>query len=98
MQSSGISWIKLRIQRAVSHRHLILSARFYALHGGEQNEGYVFTLDVAALLAHDVKVLRVCEHVKEPSVPEDDEYILVPPAGLAVPQAAVVDLVRVATA
>lgn len=56
------------------HRH---RAIFYALSGGENNKGIVITLDRDKLSKYGVHEHVVSATVTSPSVPEDEEVILV---------------------
>ncbi len=49
----------------------------YAKHGGTRPRGSVLVIDTALLAQHQVRCYRVSEYVTRPSIPEDDEYILV---------------------
>lgn len=56
------------------HRH---RAVFYALSGGENSEGIVITIDRDSLSKYGVREHVVSDTVTSPSVPEDEEVILV---------------------
>ncbi len=73
-------------------------AAFYARLGGAREVGIVYKLDCRALNAGGVRILRVADFVKIPSVPADDEYVLVPPDGASIPPNAICEVVRVGTA
>ncbi len=59
-------------------------ASFYALGGGKYPSGFVYELDASKLTAVGIQIFRVSDYAKEPSVPQDDEFILVasPPGSL----------------
>lgn len=52
-------------------------AKFYATKGGEYPTGYVYKIDRALVRANGVQEYIVAEHANFPSIPEDDEVILV---------------------
>jgi len=52
-------------------------AKFYATHGGKFSSGNIYKIDRSLLLIHDVFEYVVSEIVPFPSVPIDDEVILV---------------------
>ena len=64
--TSGISTTP-HLQRAI----------FYATHGGKAPVGYVYVIDRTRLNAHHIQAHVVSEQVTHPSVPVDDEVILV---------------------
>ena len=72
-----------------------LRAKVYALHGGTVASGFVFRLSVERLEQGAVRLFRVAQFVREPSVPEDDEYVLVPPNGGAIPVDAIIEILAV---
>ena len=65
-------------------------AAYYATHGHSGQEGYVLKIDRELLAPHKVREYRVSDVVPRPSVPQDDEYILVATDGGALPKAIVV--------
>ena len=52
-------------------------ARYYATHGGVAHQGFVYIIDRARLTEFGVSSYIVNELLQRPSVPEDDEVILV---------------------
>jgi len=70
-------------------------ARFYATKGGELPNGYVYELDGDALLAQGAQCFRVSDYATAPSVPEDDEHILLMEPPGAIPASAIVRIARV---
>jgi len=55
-------------------------AIYYATHdagGGKYSYGYVYVIDEALCQIHEVSIYKVTDHVPFPSIPEDDEVILV---------------------
>jgi len=52
-------------------------AEFYATHGGRFSSGYIYKIDRRLLSKHNVLEYLVSEIVTYPSIPEDDEVILV---------------------
>lgn len=70
-------------------------ARFYALHGCTLAEGIIYKIDTEVLRASGVQIYRVRDFAREPSVPEDDEHILVVGNGRPVPQEAISAVSRV---
>ncbi len=79
----------------VSTTPLLERARFYAT-GGGNNTGYVYKIDRSILQLHDVKEFVVSNFAAYPSVPEDQEVILVAPDFGILPEAIVVDVFDVA--
>jgi hypothetical protein len=73
-------------------------ARFYALHGGTLTEGFIYKIDTAILRASGVQIFRVRNFSRDPSVPEDDEHILVVGDGRPVPHESICAVSRVTTA
>jgi hypothetical protein len=69
-------------------------AQFYATHGGKRT-GYVYKIDRSFLDMHDVQEFIVSEFTKCPSVPEDDEVILVASDFGPLPEESVVDVISV---
>jgi hypothetical protein len=51
-------------------------AKYYALHGGKKEKGYVFVFDRNVLDKYSVKEFVVSEYVEFPNVPIDKEVIL----------------------
>ena len=49
----------------------------YATHGGHFSVGYIYVLDPSKFEKFGVKSYKVSEIVSKPSVPEDDEIIIV---------------------
>jgi hypothetical protein len=60
-------------------------AIFYALRGGQRSVGIVLAIDQARLAKHEVVAYVVSDTVKTPSVPEDEEVILVSKSGGILP-------------
>ena len=52
-------------------------AHFYATRGGTYRNGYIYKIDRELLEINGVKEYVVAQYVKVPSIPEDDEVILV---------------------
>ena len=78
----------------VSTSPLLERARFYAT-GGSKNTGYVYKIDRSLLQMHDVKEYAVSHFAAYPSVPEDQEVILVAPGFGILPEAIVVDVLEI---
>ena len=55
----------------------IRRAEFYATQGGKTSEGILYKIDRSILSKHGVTEFVVKEYATSPSVPEDDEVILV---------------------
>ncbi|WP_218938207.1 hypothetical protein [Parashewanella tropica] len=70
-------------------------ARFYALSGGENTEGYIFKLSIENLKNENVSIHKVNALVTNPSIPEDDEHILVAKDFLEIPKSAIVSIEKV---
>jgi len=70
-------------------------AVFYALGAGTHSEGLVITIDRDSLAKHGVVEYVVSVTVTNPSVPEDEEVILVSASGGPLPLAIVVSEERV---
>ena len=66
----------------------------YARGKGGTSNGYVYRIDRDRLTDFDIREFVVAEYVKEPSIPEDDEVILVTPDGGAVP-AEIADVLKI---
>lgn len=54
-------------------------AIYYATSGGKETTGYVYKLNRTILVSHGIKEFIVADFAVEPSIPEDDEVILVAP-------------------
>lgn len=65
-------------------------AIFYALGGGKHREGIIITIDRDSLGQHGVVEYVVSDTVVNPSVPEDEEVILVSVSGDSLPLAILV--------
>lgn len=78
----------------VSTTPLFERAKFYATHDGKR-VGYVYKIDRSLLSVHSVKERIVSEFAKRPSVPEDDEVILVSSDFGPLPEEIVVDVIPV---
>lgn len=70
-------------------------AQFYALAGGTELEGFVFVLDQLSLVTSGVTAYRVADFATRPSVPEDDEVILVHRDHWTLPEEIIVDILPV---
>ena len=69
-------------------------AKFYATHNGKL-AGYVYKIDRSLLSSHSVQEFIVSEFAKRPSVPEDDEVILVASDFGPLPEEVIVDVISV---
>ena len=67
-------------------------ARFYATHGGKFSSGYIYKIDRSLL--HKYKVLEyvVSDIIPFPSVPEDEEVILVADDYSAIPDEIIISI------
>jgi hypothetical protein len=70
-------------------------AAFYALAGGQHQTGYVYKINRQALASHGVREFVVNEITTKPSVPEDQEVILVVPSGGGLPDALVEETIKI---
>lgn len=70
-------------------------AEFYALSGGKSKTGYIYKLSIALLNKNNVSIYRVRDIVPNPSIPEDDEYILVSRDFRSIDKCAIVELIKV---
>ncbi len=61
----------------ISSTPFMYRAKFYALSGGKDSEGYIFKILVKELIRASVSIFRVNELVPHPAIPDDDEHILV---------------------
>jgi hypothetical protein len=52
-------------------------AIYYATHDGKYSFGYVYVIDETKCQSHKISVYKVKDIVPIPSVPEDDEVVLV---------------------
>lgn len=73
-------------------------ATFYALSACKEPGGIVYKIDVASLDPNLVQVFRVADFVPRPSIPEDDEFILVARPGESIPGAIIVETIPVVSA
>ena len=70
-------------------------AEFYATRGHTGQSGYVLTFDRELLKVHEVRALVVREILSNPTLPEDDEVILVASDGGALPEGIVINATKV---
>ena len=70
-------------------------AAFYAIAGGRHQEGYVYKINRTALADHGVEEFVVADFTPAPSVPEDQEVILVVSSGGGLPGAVVAELIKI---
>lgn len=70
------------------------NAKRYALH--TSSAGYVYQIDTQLLPKHNISVYEVAEYAAKPTIPEDQEVILVADHFGALPTAIVVKLIEVA--
>lgn len=59
------------------------------------SNGFVYKIDRTLLLMHKVKEFVVSEYVRTPSIPEDDEIILVIPDAESLPEAVIVEKITI---
>ena len=71
-------------------------AKVYALH--DRGEGIVYKISTTELKRFSVRVFRVADTARWPSVPDDDEFILVVADGSAIPSEVILELIRVGSA
>ena len=64
----------------------------YATHDGKFDSGYVYVIDRNRLVTHGVQVFVVNERLVSPSIPEDDEVILVASDFGAIPADVIVEI------
>lgn len=79
----------------VSSTPSIERAKFYALSGGGNTEGYIFKMSVKDLVNASVSIYEVNKLVPHPSIPNDDEHILVAENFKHIPEQAIVSVCRV---
>ncbi|WP_427500628.1 hypothetical protein ACQE3E_13115 [Methylomonas sp. MED-D] len=72
-------------------------AMFYATHAGSLQGGYIYVIDRSRLAEHGVASHVVAELVNIPSVPEDDEVILVASNYSIIPKAVIVEVCKIGT-
>lgn len=70
-------------------------AIFYATHDEKYSYGYVYVIDEALCQIHEVTIHKVKDHVPSPSIPEDDEVILVAHDFGVIPRALVIEIRKV---
>jgi hypothetical protein len=70
-------------------------ALFYATSGGLHTSGYIYKIDRELLTANGVYEFIIAEYATNPSVPEDDEVILVASDYRELPAGIVVEVVSV---
>lgn len=67
-------------------------AKFYATHGGTLNAGYVYVIDRSLCQKYSVSVYEVATIVPHPSIPEDEEVVLVAKEYGCLPKEIVVEI------
>ena len=72
-------------------------ARFYATRGGKDDSGYLYVINRDVCDALGVSVYVVSEIVPQPSIPEDDEVILVAKDFGPLPRDVVIEVVKYGT-
>src|SRR5262245_5859066 len=70
-------------------------AVFYALGGGKHKVGYVYRIDRDSLADHCVQEFIVSDFTDAPSVPEDQEVVLLAENGGSLPKALVIETIHV---
>lgn len=70
-------------------------AIFYATHGGKYSYGFVYVIDETLCQIHNVTIYVVKDIVPSPSIPEDDEIILVAHDFGMLPRALVIEIKNV---
>ena len=61
----------------ISTTPILERAIYYATHGGEYEYGYIYIIDRDLCPLNNIKIYDVNSTIRFPSVPEDDEVILV---------------------
>lgn len=80
----------------VSFTPYLERARFYAKNGKDRGKGFIYKVDMSLLDSNNVKWYSVNKLVPNPSIPEDDEYILVGFGGGEIPMEVVVSISEIA--
>ncbi|MGC2046986.1 MAG: hypothetical protein WA635_00020 [Gallionella sp.] len=70
-------------------------AVYYATHDGQYSFGYVYVIDDALCQLHKVAIYKVKDFVPSPSMPEDDEVILVAHDFGVIPRALVIEIRKI---
>lgn len=78
----------------VSTTPLLERAKFYATNGGKSPLGYIYVISFEALKSEGVTAYVVNEIVPMPSVPEDEEVILVAREFGSLPRNIVVEIIE----
>ena len=71
-------------------------AQVYARGRNGQSAGYVYKIERSLLSKYGVKEFFVSDYAKEPSIPEDEEVILVAEDFNALPQSVVLSVIHIA--
>jgi hypothetical protein len=71
-------------------------AKIYALHS--ESQGVVYKISTAELERFSVRLFRVADTARWPSIPEDDEFILVVIDGDVIPSGVIAEVIRVGSA
>jgi hypothetical protein len=79
----------------VSFTPFIDRAKFYALSGGKNAEGYIFKVSVKMLSEASVLTYKVNDLIPHPAIPEDDEHILVAKDFHEIPEKVIVSISKV---
>ena len=69
-------------------------AHFYATRGGRER-GVIYAIERTRFAALGIREFRVAEHVTHPSIPEDDEVILVANDGGEISRETILDILEV---
>jgi hypothetical protein len=76
----------------ISTTPILERARFYATSGGKSPHGYVYIINVEVLASEGVTAYVVSDIVPMPSIPEDEEVILVANDFGALPKGIIIEL------
>lgn len=68
-------------------------AHFYATCGGKYGNGYIYKIDRELLEINGVKEYVVAQYVTSPSIPEDDEVIIVEKDFSTLPDAIIAEII-----
>lgn len=70
-------------------------AIYYATSGGKEATGYVYKINRTILVSHGIREFIVADFTVEPSIPEDDEVILVAPDFGTLSDAVIIEIISV---
>ena len=80
------------VTSGISTTPIFSRACFYATHNGKYEKGFIYVIDKTLCEIHNVAIYNVNELVPQPSIPEDEEVILVAHNNGSLPSEVVIEI------